>query len=405
MDSNIGCRHNDPRYLAPILDTIGEQAAQADRTRSVEPETIAAIKNNDVMRMSASPELAGLDESICAIADELRACAAVCTSTAWCLWNHLCTFHFFCGLLGPENQAFLADITREQQWVCFPAGASSSVAARADGHAVVLDGVAAFGSGARYAEWAGVIFNQGTAENPAMKFTMADLREKSVRIEATWEAMAVRASATDHIYYEGARVPDTRIVTFPEVSRVMLRDPQLTLINNRYREDWVALSVMWLGAMACGVAGSSLSETCDNIQERIAIFGTKMKERPTIHLNLGRARALINAATRHRVCRLRGNRRPDRCRCDTVRNRLLPAKFGRYASGLIVRRGDAPDFAGPRWQRLARKYCFRAPLPGFSGHAAAHQRPPGPHHRTHRARSAGPRNEYADLVSACVSYN
>ena len=30
---------------------------------------------------------------------------------------------------------------------------------------------------------------------------------------------------------------------------------------------------------------------------RIAIYGTRMVERPTIHVNLGRARALINAAT------------------------------------------------------------------------------------------------------------
>ena len=52
-----------------------------------------------------------------------------------------------------------------------------------------------------------------------------------------------------------------------------------------------------VGAMATGVAEASLDDTAHNIRERIAILGTKMIEKATIHVNLGRARALINAAT------------------------------------------------------------------------------------------------------------
>ena len=69
------------------------------------------------------------------------------------------------------------------------------------------------------------------------------------------------------------------------------------MINDRYREDWVGLSVVWLGAMATGLVEVSLNEVAASIKERIAIFGTKMVDKPTIHTNLGRARALLNAAT------------------------------------------------------------------------------------------------------------
>jgi len=48
--------------------------------------------------------------------------------------------------------------------------------------------------------------------------------------------------------------------------------------------------------MAVGVADAALREACDGIQGRIAIMGTKMVERPTIHVNLGHAGALIQAA-------------------------------------------------------------------------------------------------------------
>jgi len=285
----------DARYLAAELAAIAAGAAEADRSRSVAGSVISAIKATDAMRLSASAEIGGLGESVVAMADELRAVAACCTSTAWCLWNHLCTFHFFCGLLGPDNADLLRRITENHEWVCFPAGATSSVVVDTDGDEVILNGSAAFGSGARYAEWAGVILKPGKNE-PESQFLLADLRTPGVRIEPTWEAMSVRASATDHIFYEQVRAPADRVVPFAAPTRIAFRDPALPVIHHRYREDWVALSVLWLGAMACGVAEVSLSETAESIRERIAIFGTKMVERPTIHVNLGRARAMINAA-------------------------------------------------------------------------------------------------------------
>jgi 3-hydroxy-9,10-secoandrosta-1,3,5(10)-triene-9,17-dione monooxygenase len=295
MHSAEGRMSSAPRYIVSQLDAIAAQAANADLTRSISAEVIKDIKATDVMRLSSSPELGGLNESIVCMADELRAVAAHCGSTAWCLWNHLCTFHLFCGLLGPDNADMLAGITERHEWVCFPAGASSAVEFQEDGDDAVINGSAAFGSGSRYAEWAGVILDQ-RRDRPDPHFVLADLRDPHVRIDPTWEAMSMRASATDHIYYENLRAPLSRIVPFPIPTRIALRDPNFDVINFRYREDWVALSVLWLGAMACGVAEVSLNETCENIQERLAIFGAKMVERPTIHVNLGRARAKINAA-------------------------------------------------------------------------------------------------------------
>ncbi|MCB1745636.1 MAG: hypothetical protein H6977_10120 [Gammaproteobacteria bacterium] len=282
------------RYTAPLLDAIAAQAATADATRSVDPQVIAALKANDVMRLSGSPEIGGLNATIVAIADELRAVAQACTSTAWCLWNHLCTFHHFAGLLGPDHADFLRRIVSGHEWVCFPAGASTQIKGETAGDTTHLSGVAAFGSGARYAEWAGVAFEQDGWDTPC--FTMADLRQPSVRIEPTWEAMSVRASATDHIHYENHAVASATVVPLEPFFRVGFRDPAKPVVHPRYREDWVAISVVWLGAMATGVAAISLEECAAGIRDRIAIYGTRMVERPTIHVNLGRARALLDAA-------------------------------------------------------------------------------------------------------------
>lgn len=284
----------------PLLPMIAAQAAEADRTRSVAAAVIRAIKATDLMRFAASTELGGLAASMQSVARELEATAVACSSTAWCLWNHLCTFHLFCGLLGPAHADFLRGIVARHEWVCFPAGAGTGVKARAAADGFSLHGVAAFGSGARYAEWAGVSFvaeGSGSGDAPRRpEFTMVDLRASGVRIDPTWNAMSLRASATDHVHYEGVVQPQALRVPFPFRYREIFREPDRNMINHRYREDWVALSDMWLGAMAVGVAHASLLACAEGIQERIAILGVKMVERPTIHVNLGAAKAAIQAA-------------------------------------------------------------------------------------------------------------
>jgi alkylation response protein AidB-like acyl-CoA dehydrogenase len=280
--------------VADVLPAIAAQAAEADASRSVSPEVIAALKGNDVMRMSAAREIGGLAASVLDIGRELEAVAGACASAAWCLWNHLCTFHLFCGLLGPANADLLRSVAEGHQWVCLPAGAGTAVRGQIDGDSVVLNGVAAFGTGARYADHAGVSFVfEGER---TVRFALVDLRRPGVRIDPDWEAMSLRASATDTVHYQDARVPLGRVVPFPSRFREPLRDPAFAVTSGRYREDWVGLCDLWLGFMAVGVADTALAEACAGIQNRRAILGVKMVERPTIHVNLGQAGALVGAA-------------------------------------------------------------------------------------------------------------
>jgi len=278
----------------PLLPTIAAQAEAADHSRSVAPEVIAGIKASDLMRMTAAEALGGLATPVWSVARELEAIAGACASTAWCLWNHLCVFHFYCGLLGPAHATLLAEIVRRHEWVSLPAGAGTSVRGRMDGGSVVLDGDAHFGSGARYGEWVGITFVLDGETVP--RFTIARSSEPGVRIDPTWNGMSLRASATDNLYYQGLRVPAERVVPFVRGYRFLFRESARPMIDPRYREDWVALSDLWLGAMAVGLVQQALDEACSGIQGRIAIMGVKMVERPTIHVNLGQAGAALNAA-------------------------------------------------------------------------------------------------------------
>ncbi|MGF1598346.1 MAG: acyl-CoA dehydrogenase family protein [Acidimicrobiales bacterium] len=290
----------DGLVVGPILESIDAQARAADETRTVDAAVVAALKASDVMRLSASTNLGGLAASVHDIGRELEAVAARCPSTAWCLWNHLCVFHLFAGALGPAHHDLLAALVADGRWVSFPAGAGSGVHGRIDGERAVLDGTATFATGARYGDVCGVVFavsgDDGVPIRPLdLRFTMVANDSEGVEVEPTWDGSGLRASATDHVHYRDVAVPLDRCTAWYGANRAeSLRT--LPVIDHRFREDWVGLSDLWLGWMAVAVVRRCLAEAAAEIRPRRAIMGTKMVERPTVQINVGRALALTAAA-------------------------------------------------------------------------------------------------------------
>jgi alkylation response protein AidB-like acyl-CoA dehydrogenase len=288
---------------AELLSSIAEQAADADRTRDVAPEVIDAIKQSPLMAMAASAELGGDGASIGDIAGELSAIAAACGSTAWCLWNHLSVFHLYVGVLGPAHAELLSSIVDRSEWVCFPAGAGSRAYGHVDGDEVTIDGPTTFGSGCRYGEWTGVVFalvdpaTGKPASPPDLRFTIVRLDEPTVRIEATWDGIALRASATDTVWHNGTRVPLDRCVPWYAANRAdVLRRPDFPVVHPRYREDWVGVSDLWLAAQAIGAARAALEEAAAGVVGRRAIMGAPMVEMPMVPMRLGEASSMLAAA-------------------------------------------------------------------------------------------------------------
>lgn len=288
--------------VGPIIPVAAEHAAEADETRTVNPAVLTAVRRSELLTLSASPGIGGRGASIGAIGRELEALAGACASTAWCVWNHLCVFHLFCGVLGPDHAGLLSDLVHRHEWVCFPAGAGSGILATDQGDSAVLNGRAAFGSGARYADWAGAVFAlagpDGAARRPLdLRFTVVRLDEPGVSVDATWDGAGLRASSTDDVHYQGVTVPFARSAPWYGADRaVKLREADAPVIDPRYREDWVGLSALWLGAMACGVVAAALTELVAEVGGRRAIMGRPMAELPGVHFNVGRAAAALLGA-------------------------------------------------------------------------------------------------------------
>ncbi len=282
-----------------FLDAIKAQAATADATRSVDPEVIAALKTSDVMRLSATKDLGGVEASMVDIGRELAAVSSGCPSLAWALWNHVCVFHLFVGSLGPEHAEFLTDIVGAREWVSFPAGAGSGVHGTIEGDTVRLNGKATWATGARYGDWCGVVFavaeNGETVRPIDIRFTLVRNNSPGVTIDPTWDGSGLRASATDDIHYDNVEVPLDRCVAWFGANRAeSLRT--VPVVSHRYREDWVGLSDLWLGWMAAAIVRECLIDACAAVRHRRVIMGAAMVERPTVQINVGRAMSLTASA-------------------------------------------------------------------------------------------------------------
>ncbi len=290
----------DGLRIAPFLDMIEEQAVAADQSRSVASDVVEAIRGTDFMRMSATRNIGGVEETILHMGRELEAVAARCPSLAWCLWNHLCVFHLFVGAMGPEQQDFLADIVSKGHWVSFPGGARSSVYGRIDGDVAVLNGTGRWGTGARYADYCGVAFaiagDDGKPKRPMdIRFTIVPTKTEGIKIDPSWDGSGLRASATDDVHYTDVPVRLDDCVPWYGVNRAeSLRT--IPVVHPRYREDWVGISDLWLAWMAVGLVRRTLSEAVSQAAGRRVIIGGEMTERPTVQINFGRAASLVAAA-------------------------------------------------------------------------------------------------------------
>jgi indole-3-acetate monooxygenase len=283
---------------APFLELIAGQAVEADRTRSVAPAVIEAIKGSDLIRYSAARAIGGAEGTVFGAGEELEAVAGACASTAWCLWNHLCVFHHYCTLFGTDAEETLAGIAAAREWVTYPNGAGSGVTGTLDGKNWVLEGTITFASGARYGEWALVMFSHESAgeEGRAVSHGLVRLDAPGVEVVPTWDGMAVRASATDDVKLNAVRVPATEARRFYPDYAARARKPEWPVVDGRYREDWAGISSLWLAAQATGLARAALDDAVGQAAVRRAIGGAAMAQRPAVQLNLGDAAALIASA-------------------------------------------------------------------------------------------------------------
>ena len=269
---------------------------------------------------------------------------------------------------------------------------------------MVLDGITTFGSGCRYAEWTAVVAalvdpaTDAPTSPPDLRFTVERLDAPSVRVEPTWDGMALRASATDTVHHTGSRgCPRHAARRGTPPTGPMCSGASTTTSSTR------ATARTGSASPTCGspprppvLPARPSRRPPTGVRGRRAIMGAKMVDLPMVPMRLGEAAAMV-AAARAAVTvgcaevdeRIAAGIPPTEA--DHTRQLALAAQALRLCRDamdhvLIVLGGNGLREGGS----FERRYR------DVDGDAAAHQRPPRP--RLRQGRPAVDRRAAGDEV-------
>lgn len=275
------------------LERAARHAPTADATRDLDARVLAELKASAANRALLAPCFGGTrDVSWAELGRAMSALGGSCASTAWVFNNFITNQYELARNLWPVAPGLVRDIISRGEWL---AGSHAGPPeARPEGTEYVLDGLGPFGSGAIYADrLCGSIRVPGPpAERPGlqgphhMRYAVYAARQPGLRVERTWTGGGLRASATDSIHYEKARVPMAHTAFTPE------RSPQASPREAPHpllAESFSITSACLFSSAAVGIATQVLGMTASQLGGRAVRGGAMAAELPTIQAGLGKA--------------------------------------------------------------------------------------------------------------------
>ena len=277
--------------VASIADVVRADAAEADRSRRLGDETLAALRSSGLTRMFVPEALGGGGLSLAESYPVVEAMARVDGSAGWNL-NIQAGAASFAAALGDEaREEVLGD---PGTLVCATLNVLGVKARRVDG-GYVFDGRATFLSGSSYTQWLAIgawlhVDGVPQFQGGAPLAVRGVVPIEQVPLEDTWHVGGLRATASNDATIDGLFVPDRRMC-----------DPDRAAELAADRSGDLPPPVRFGGALASvgiGCARGAIDALQEIAGERSALgtFST-VRDRVDVHIDVGRAQALADAAT------------------------------------------------------------------------------------------------------------
>lgn len=252
-----------------VAARLVKRASAADRERELPVENIQDLHESGMLTLAIPRELGGVEADLITQMTVYEIIGGACASTAWCLGNHgvMCTR--LLGMMGNGSHPYVQSIVNEGALIAhgaIPAGTTRAV----DG-GFISSGRWPFISGSNRAGW---LWLSTLVPGPAPGWKPASANAEppkehnrwmlvkpdapGVRIEPTWQAMAVRASMSNDVVLEEVFIPEERaaVDNRPAPHESWLPDgPAALRVPARSRP--------WMPAMMLGVAQAALTETIE----------------------------------------------------------------------------------------------------------------------------------------------
>ena len=211
--TTVGTRITAAQRIAPALEILRTSSEAADRSASLPPENIEALRSAGAMRWSLPHALGGDELSSVEKVDLWAKLGAADLCTVWIFANY--DSHTW-DLGSHANEPFPGafDILRSETVFC---GTVAPVpGSLIQGDELVINGRFPFATGWKEAGWmrSNVLLpgpapeaRPGSESKFHVRMVHFPLDRPEVRVEETWDAVGLRASQTDTVVVEGLRVP------------------------------------------------------------------------------------------------------------------------------------------------------------------------------------------------------
>ncbi len=277
--------------LAPLIEA---NADRAERERRLPLAVVRAMTAAGLFKLYVPRSLGGSELEPLEFARILEEIGRIDGSTAWCAF------------IGNVNTLFtspMAPAAIEKIYATDPEVVTGSAffpfgrALRRDGGYEVT-GRWQFASGCQHCTWYFVLCQVYEGDTPQFKPNGSPLTracffpQAELRIEETWDVSGLSGSGSHDLLFENAFVPEEMTWAFGAAPP----DPR-HFSGALYRYPAYAMGVMQVGFLAIGIAQGAIDRAVTLAQTKTGVAtSTSIKERPTFHIGLAEATALVRGA-------------------------------------------------------------------------------------------------------------
>jgi alkylation response protein AidB-like acyl-CoA dehydrogenase len=277
------------RRVAAISPALRRNAAACDAARQVVPESVAAMTQAGMFRISQPARTGGYEMSLRTLADAVTALSQACPSSGWVLM--VAGAHHWC--MGSFPEAGQDEV--------FGGGRDAIVAGTLSwqGSAVAVDGGYRidgrwqFGSGVDHAQW--VMLGCADPDTHAPRVHVVARREE-IEIDDTWHVMGLRGTGSKDVVARGVFVPERRAID----TRILFRGESPHSANhptNLYRLSAEAMLSLSVATALLGSAKFALQEFIERTrQRRVILTGASKAEHGPTQVRIAEAAAEVQCA-------------------------------------------------------------------------------------------------------------
>ncbi|MGE0859180.1 MAG: acyl-CoA dehydrogenase family protein [Gammaproteobacteria bacterium] len=278
--------------LAPL---IAEHAADAERERRLPQPIVRAMTEAGLFRLYVPHSLGGSQLSPLEFAEILESLSRIDGSTGWCAFiGNVNTLFTTPMLPAAIERIFLDQPGTVTGSAFFPFGR----AVRADG-GFRLSGRWQFASGCQHCRWYFVLCQEYEGGAPQFSASGVPLTRacflplEAYTIEETWDVSGLSGSGSHDVILDDVFVPIDMTWIF---GRSMRPDPK-HFGAPMYRHPPYATGVMQAGFIGIGIAQGAIDHALEIAQTKLGVgTSTPLRERPTFHIGLADAVALVRGS-------------------------------------------------------------------------------------------------------------